>query len=241
MAHQPVRHPRRAHRYVQTPNPLPHPYPHPLHAPKLTSPSTQPTHPFLSRPLFTPLLFPNESSDARDHCANERTFLSWLRLSTYMAVVSAAIVMSFHLKSQPTSIEKKIAFPFGLLFCALSLACLANGFANYVKTVTKYGRRQALVQSGWKTQVVSVLVHGSGGRGAGAKGRRGRRWGLIVGAIGVYDRGDCHCCSLRFVPRYGCTLAETMKEDNRINVPVSKLSAEPNMLQGQSRQALTWV
>lgn len=157
-----------------------------------------------------------------------------------MAVVSAAIVMSFHLKSQPTSIEKKIAFPFGLLFWALSLACLANGFANYVKTVTKYGRRQALVQSGWKTQVVSILLHGSGGRGAGEK-KGGERWGLIVGAIGIHDCGYCHCCSLRFVPRYGCTLAETMKEDNQIDVPVSKLSAEPSVLQGQFRQTLTWV
>jgi len=90
-----------------------------------------------------------------------------------MAVVSAAIVMSFHLKSQPTSIERRIALPFGLLFWALSLACLANGFANYVKTVTKFGRRQALVQSGWKTQVVSVLFHG----GEEEEEERGRREG----------------------------------------------------------------
>lgn len=113
------------------------------------------SHLFLSRPLLAPLLFPNESSDARDHCANERTFLSWLRLSIYMSIVSVAIVISFHLKSQPTSVEQRIALPFGLVFWLLSLACLASGLANYVKTVTKYSRRQALVQSGWKTQVVS--------------------------------------------------------------------------------------
>ena len=113
---------------------------------------------FLARPLLAPLLFPNESSDSRDHCANERTFLSWLRLSVYMAVVSVAIVMSFHLKSQPTSVERKIAVPFGFLFWLLSIACLASGFANYIKTVTKYSKRQALVQSGWRTQVVSILV-----------------------------------------------------------------------------------
>lgn len=120
--------------------------------------STSTSHLFLSRPIFAPLLFPNESSDARDHCANERTFLSWIRLSIYMAVVSVAIVISFHLKSQPTSIEKRIALPVGLIFWLLSIACLANGFAVYVKTVTKYSRRQALVQSGWKTQVVSILI-----------------------------------------------------------------------------------
>ena len=72
-----------------------------------------------------------------------------------MSVVSVAIVISFHLKSQPTSIEKRIAFPVGLIFWLLSIACLISGLANYVKTVTKYSRKQALVQTGWKTQVVS--------------------------------------------------------------------------------------
>lgn len=74
-----------------------------------------------------------------------------------MAIVSVAVVMSFHLKSQPTSVERRIAVPFGILFWLLSIACLASGFANYIKTVTKYSRRQALVQSGWRTQVVSIL------------------------------------------------------------------------------------
>ena len=71
-----------------------------------------------------------------------------------MAVVSVAIVISFHLKSQPTSVERRIALPVGLVFWLLSLACLISGFSNYVKTVRKYARRKALVQSGWKTQVV---------------------------------------------------------------------------------------
>ena len=117
---------------------------------------TRPACPF-RLPLLTPLLFPNNSSDARDHCANERTYLSWLRLSIYMSVVSIAIIISFHLKNQPTAIEKKIALPVGLCFWGLSLACLISGAANYVNTVRKYRERRALVQSGWKTQVVSGL------------------------------------------------------------------------------------
>ena len=100
------------------------------------------------------MLFPNLGSDARDHCANERTFLSWLRLSTYMAVVSIAIIISFHLKSQPSELERRCALPFGLVFWVLSLACLASGVANYLNTVRKYADRRALVQTGWKTQVV---------------------------------------------------------------------------------------
>jgi hypothetical protein len=31
-------------------------------------------------------------------------FLSWLKLSIYMAIVSVAIVLSFHLKSKPSSL-----------------------------------------------------------------------------------------------------------------------------------------
>jgi len=40
----------------------------------------------------------------------------------------------------------------------MSLACLASGFSIYVRTVTKYSKKAALVQSGWKTQVVFTVV-----------------------------------------------------------------------------------
>ncbi|KAH8912502.1 hypothetical protein BR93DRAFT_922460 [Coniochaeta sp. PMI_546] len=105
-------------------------------------------------PIFGPLLFENETSDARDHCANERTFLSYLRLSVYMAVVSVAIVLSFHLKSRATEIELRMAKPLGAIFWALSVACLLVGCANYIRTVNRYSTRAAIVQSGWKTQSI---------------------------------------------------------------------------------------
>ncbi|KAL1303739.1 hypothetical protein AAFC00_007083 [Neodothiora populina] len=113
---------------------------------------------FVQRPLFGALLFDNNDSDARDHCANERTFLSWLRLSVYMAIVSIAILISFHLKHEPTPLERRFSLPFGILFWFLSLACLASGTANYIKTVSRYSQRRALVQSGWKTQVVFTVI-----------------------------------------------------------------------------------
>ncbi|KAF2094904.1 hypothetical protein NA57DRAFT_45501 [Rhizodiscina lignyota] len=113
---------------------------------------------FTERPLLGSLLFDNNDSDARDHCANERTFLSWLRLSMYMAIVAVAIVISFHLKHQPTDTERRVALPFGIIFWLLSLACLVSGLANYIKTVTRYSQRMALVQTGWKTQVVFTVV-----------------------------------------------------------------------------------
>ena len=121
-------------------------------------------HLFLAQPLFGPLLFQNNDSEARDHCANERTFLSWLKLSIYMSIVSVAILVSFHLKTPPTAVERRMATPLGVVFWLAALACLANGFANYIKTVSKYSRRQALVQRGWKTEVVSFSISGLSGR-----------------------------------------------------------------------------
>jgi len=113
---------------------------------------------FFQQPLYAPLLFSNVSSDARDHCANERTFLSWLRLAVYMAVVAVAIFINFHLKNQPTPLEQRLSHPLGIIFWLLSLACLSSGMANYMQTVTKYARRRALVQSGIKTQLIFGVV-----------------------------------------------------------------------------------
>ncbi|KAK5696555.1 hypothetical protein LTR97_007858 [Elasticomyces elasticus] len=115
-------------------------------------------HVFIERPYFGPLLFDNDDSDARDHCAAERTFLSWLRLATYMAIVAVAIMISFHLKHQPTDIERRLALPFGIIFWFLALACLFSGLSNYISAVNKYSRRQALVQTGTGTQVVFTVV-----------------------------------------------------------------------------------
>ncbi|KAK0715720.1 hypothetical protein B0H67DRAFT_490207, partial [Lasiosphaeris hirsuta] len=113
---------------------------------------------FCLPPLFGPLIFDNESSDCRDHCANERTFLSYLRLSIYMAIVSVAIVLSFHLRQTASDIELRLAMPLGGIFWVLSVACLGVGVSNYINTVNKYSRRAAIVQTGWKTQIIMAII-----------------------------------------------------------------------------------
>ncbi|KAG6020756.1 hypothetical protein E4U41_002736 [Claviceps citrina] len=113
---------------------------------------------FARPPLLGPLLFENDASDARDHCANERTFLSHLRLSVFMAVLSVAITLSFHLNHQPTDLERRIAKPLGAVFWVLAVLMLGLGLANYIQTVNMYGRRAAIVQTGWRTQLILGIV-----------------------------------------------------------------------------------
>ncbi|KAL4779531.1 hypothetical protein BJX76DRAFT_351717 [Aspergillus varians] len=117
-------------------------------------------HIFLTRPWFGALLFENTASDARDHCANERTFLSWLRLSMYLGIVSVALIISFHFQSRPSKLEERMSLPMGIIFWVMSLVSLGNGLANYIRTVKKYSRKAALVQSGWKTQLTFMVVGG---------------------------------------------------------------------------------
>jgi len=49
-----------------------------------------------------------------------------------MAIVSNAIVLSFHLKTQPSTIELRMAKPLGIVFWFLSLCCLSLGLGNYI-------------------------------------------------------------------------------------------------------------
>lgn len=49
-----------------------------------------------------------------------------------MAVVSVAIVLSFHLKSQPSAAELAMSRPLGVVFWILSVACLLAGLGNYI-------------------------------------------------------------------------------------------------------------
>jgi hypothetical protein len=55
-----------------------------------------------------------------------------------MAVVSVAIVLSFHLRQKATDIELRMAKPLGVIFWALSVACLMVGCANYIREFYAY-------------------------------------------------------------------------------------------------------
>lgn len=50
-----------------------------------------------------------------------------------MAIVSVAIVLSFHLKSTPSAAELRMAKPLGVVFWILSVSCLLVGLGNYIR------------------------------------------------------------------------------------------------------------
>lgn len=49
-----------------------------------------------------------------------------------MAIVAVAIVLSFHLKRQPSKLELRMARPLGAIFWFLAMCCLVLGVGNYV-------------------------------------------------------------------------------------------------------------
>lgn len=59
-------------------------------------------------------------------------FLSYLRLAVYMAVLSVAMTLSFHLKHQPTDLERRMAKPLGVVFWVLAVVTLFMGVGNYI-------------------------------------------------------------------------------------------------------------
>lgn len=59
-------------------------------------------------------------------------FLSYLRLSIYMAIVSVAITVSFHIKGTPSDLERRVSKPLGGIFWVLSVVTLVLGAGNYI-------------------------------------------------------------------------------------------------------------
>lgn len=136
-----------------------------------------------------------------------------------MAIVSVAIILSFHLKNQPTEAEKRISLPVGLVFWVLSIACLVVGCENYVKTVTKYSRRTALVQSGFRTQIVSA-TRLSSSRLADLSFTPLLTWTHS----GIYNCCVCHCRSVYSFPGYQCK--EMITCPSRIKGPLNEIHSQ---------------
>lgn len=91
-------------------------------------------------------------------------------------------------KNKPSELELKIAMPLGIVFWAMSLVCLGTGVGLYGNTIKRYGRNSAIVQSGGKTRVVSLVLSPNGVKGgltwgSGFCGCECRYCGILVSLI----------------------------------------------------------
>jgi uncharacterized membrane protein YidH (DUF202 family) len=96
------------------------------------------------------LVLENKSSVARDHMANERTFLAWLRTSLSFVTIGVGVTQLFRLENKSTKVDinnstvlltddksgkgkaiDKYGKPLGLIFIILGILTLLMGFVRF--------------------------------------------------------------------------------------------------------------
>ncbi|GAA5976558.1 hypothetical protein JCM11641_001339 [Rhodosporidiobolus odoratus] len=104
---------------------------------------------------------PNEGSTARDYLARERNFLSWIKLATTLAIISAALLIRFQFGKAVFMPQWEIdgEIPLGILFFVATLACLGVGTHSFYTSTSGYSQNKAFVYAG---KAVDVLVVGIG-------------------------------------------------------------------------------
>ncbi|KAF8926055.1 hypothetical protein EDD21DRAFT_225826 [Dissophora ornata] len=96
------------------------------------------------------LILENKGSIARDHLANERTYLAWLRTSLSLITVGVAVTQLFRLQSTSSSGTSsselthvaQMGRPLGGSFIALGMVFLWLGTSRYfhIQTMLSYGQ-----------------------------------------------------------------------------------------------------
>ncbi|GAA5892858.1 hypothetical protein JCM8208_004106 [Rhodotorula glutinis] len=110
--------------------------------------------------LWGSVLVPNNGSTARDYCARERNFLSMVKMSTTLALVSAALLIRFQFGEEVSMprFERYAQTPLGILFFVACLVTLAAGTFTFYTTSSGYEHRQAFVYAGKSTDAALVCV-----------------------------------------------------------------------------------
>lgn len=87
--------------------------------------------------LSTSLYLENTLAVARDHLANERTFLAWVRTS--LSTISAGIAVTQLFRLDPSS---HVGRPLGMLFILIGILYMALGSIRYFHTQSAMTRKQ---------------------------------------------------------------------------------------------------
>ncbi|BGP23205.1 DUF202 domain protein [Rhodotorula toruloides] len=118
---------------------------------------SQERRPF-SEKLWGRIIIPNDGSTARDYLARERNFLSWIKLSSTLAVLSAALLIRFQFGSQVQlpDWEEKAQVPLGILFFIACMASLVIGTITFYRSQSGYAQLKAFVYAGKFTDLLIV-------------------------------------------------------------------------------------
>ncbi|CEG76741.1 hypothetical protein RMATCC62417_11598 [Rhizopus microsporus] len=111
----------------------------------------------------TSYLLENKSATARDHLANERTFLAWLRTSLSLITVGVAITQLYHLSPESmTNRYTKAGKSVGATFVVFSIVFLYFANARYFHTQIALTKGQFPASRGavifGSTCILAVLI-----------------------------------------------------------------------------------
>ncbi|SCZ93086.1 BZ3500_MvSof-1268-A1-R1_Chr6-2g08452 [Microbotryum saponariae] len=107
-------------------------------------------------------LIPNEGSTARDYLARERNFLSWIKLSSVLSIISAAILLHLSLggvKEVP-QFALNAAVPLSILFFIAAFSSLFVGIHDTLSVDDKYRRRTGFVYAGRASTLTTWAICG---------------------------------------------------------------------------------
>ncbi|CAI2171114.1 11091_t:CDS:2 [Funneliformis geosporum] len=111
-----------------------------------------------SIPSPTTLVVKNNGSTARDNFSIERTFLSWLRISTGLVLLGMSFFLRFDTFSQPSVNEDHYSKPLGIFLIGLGFIVLIWALCNYFQFQQLYASRHAFVDNGALSFLVASLV-----------------------------------------------------------------------------------
>jgi uncharacterized membrane protein YidH (DUF202 family) len=117
---------------------------------------------FFSWPVFSPIIFDNTVSEARDLCASERNFLSWLKLSLALALAGGVLFVDLRIPSDggmPTIISNQSwSQTLGIVLFVLALLSLFANLANYIHAVAGYAKMKSRVTMRRLAQVLLIVT-----------------------------------------------------------------------------------
>ncbi|KAG9293218.1 hypothetical protein G9A89_010589 [Geosiphon pyriformis] len=95
----------------------------------------------------------NDASVARDHLANERTFLAWLRTSLSLIGIGIALTQLFRFNINPNyPNDQKYGKPLGISFIIIGIFFLSFGLVRYFHIQT------AMVMGGFPISRGTIIV-----------------------------------------------------------------------------------